>query len=170
MPDLSTLSTLSTGQTTGFGFARIDSGGHVGISRSRKAARKRDGLPRCRQCREGRYPSGRRPGTLWWGSREEARGSGETLSRTHFSGVRRDLSLRAMETQKAAWRACSKGDRTGLEGFARRETDGREAGFARWERAANGWSPACRKDVRRMVAGSPERRPTGGDGACSVKV
>jgi hypothetical protein len=28
------------------------------------------------------------------------------------------------------------GDRTGLEGFARRETDGREAGFAREKRAA----------------------------------
>jgi hypothetical protein len=28
------------------------------------------------------------------------------------------------------------GDRTGLEGFARRETDGREIGFARWKRAA----------------------------------
>ncbi len=34
----------------------------------------------------------------------------------------------------------------------------------------DGWSPACRRDVRRMVTGSPGRRPTGGSGACLVEV
>jgi hypothetical protein len=137
-----------------------------------KAARKRDGLPRRRQCREGRYPSGRRPGTLWWGSRKEARGSGETLSRTHFSGVRRNLSLRATESRKAAWRACSKGDRTGLKGFARRETDGRKPGSPGGKEPQTdgrrlagktfaGWSPVRRKDVRQTETGLASRKSEG---------
>ena len=146
-------------------------------------------LPRRRQCREGRYPSGRRPGTLWWGSREEARGSGETLSRTHFSGVRQNRSLRAKELRKAAPRACSTGDRTGLEGFARRGTDGRKARFAWWKRAERtiaglpegcptngrrlagktfaGWSPVRRKDVRQAETGLALSKPEGMIGACS---
>ena len=129
--DLSPLSTLSTGR-----FLRLPPFANRAGGSSRHFAVKEDrpataGLPRRRQCREGRYPSGRRPGTLWWGSRKEARGSGETLSRTHFSGVRQDLNLRGMELRKAAPRACSTGDRTGLEGFARKGTDGRETGFAR---------------------------------------
>ena len=140
-----------------FGLARLGPGGHVGLSRSRRACRKRPGTPGRRQCRSGRDPSGRRPGTLWWGSREEARGSGETLSRTHFSGVRRNRSLRAREPRKAARRACSMGDRRRFEGFARRGTEGREAGFARWKkgRRTDNRRVAGRMPVR-MVAGLPE--------------
>ena len=151
-----------------FPLARLGPPGHIQLSRSRRAGRKRHGLPRRRQCREGRYPSGRRPGTLWWGSREEARGGGETQSRTHFSGVRQNRSLRAKELRKAARRACSKGDRKEIIGFARRGTDGREIGFARWERAEKDNRRLAGK-MSRMVAGSPERRPNRRKRACSWK-
>ena len=178
---MSPLSPLSTGKRPQIPFVRIGWPRHSDLSRSGVTNRQRGRNSRRRQCREGRYPSGRRPGTLWWGSRKEARGSGETLSRTHFSGVRQNLSLRAMELRKAAWRACSKGrphrlrrvrpERNGRSGSRVRPVEKSRTDNRRLAgKMSNEWSPACRKDVRRMVAGSPERRPTDGNGACLAEV
>jgi hypothetical protein len=156
---LSTISPLSTGPKAQIPFARLRLRSHSDLSRSGGTNRKREETPKRRQCRKGRDPSGRKPRTLWWGSREEARGSGETQSRTHFSGVRRNLSLRAKEYAKGRPESLLEGrpegnqrvrpERNGRSGYRVRPVEkSRKGQSPACRKDVPGWSPACRKDVR----------------------
>jgi hypothetical protein len=159
---LSPLSTLSTGKRAQIPFVRIGRDGQIGISRSRRPARKRDGTSKTPPVPRGPISFGKE-------ARDALVGQPGRSARQR-GNLKPNPLFRSPAGPEPSGKGLAKGrPESLLEGTtapASKGSPGEERTVGKpgspGGKEPNGQSPACRKDVQRMVAGLPERRSQDG--------